>query len=110
MAKLLLLLVLIGIAIYLFLAPNTRRWDKDPVQRQLATLMTAAALGDDVSAKHNLRDFLAAQRWQAREARQRIRHAVTLTRAALPDDAHARVASLGQYILDRNSSDYRITD
>ena len=110
LAKLALLLLLIGIALYFLFGPNAARLDKDPVQRRLATLMLAAALGHDADATHALRDYLAAQGWQRGEAQRRIRHAVTLTRAQVPDDVYARIEALGQYILDRNSTGYRISD
>jgi hypothetical protein len=68
------------------------QFDNDPAQQEFIVLVLAGATGKGFSDATN---FLARQDWRAKEARQRIAHAVSAVQEVVPPDVYKRAKDFG---------------
>jgi hypothetical protein len=70
----------------------------DPAQQQLARMLVEVAESQDPKKFADIADWLVKQPWSASEIRNRIAHAVSITRISSVPATHARVKELGMML------------
>jgi hypothetical protein len=77
---------------------GTSKMNADPAQQHLARMFIEAAGSNDLKKEIEITNWLIKQPWSAAETRNRIAHAISITKVASVPATYARAKEIGQRI------------